>query len=110
MAGFISSENEEKLTEVVRMYPVIYDKSEPGHREKNTVENAWKEVVMFVDFVVDTKQAKAFFHNIKKRYCKYRLSLIKADKTGTSLAEKEAAIKSFEPYRYLHLIVTMQSY
>ena len=71
MAGSLSSENEEKLIEVVRRYPVIYDKYEPGHRD-NTVENAWKEVVSLVDFVDDTKQAKAFFQNIKKRYCKYR--------------------------------------
>ena len=106
MAGSLSSENEEKLTEVVRRYPVIYDKSEPGHRDNNTVENAWKEVISLVDFVDDTKQAKAFFQNIKKRYCKYRQNLTNADKTGTSLAEKEAAIKSFEPYRYLQWLDT----
>ena len=101
MAGSLSAENEEKLSEVVRRYPVIYDKSEAGHRDNNIVLNAWKEVIALVDFVNDTKEAKILFQNIRKRYCKYRLNLAKADKTGTSLAEKEAAMKAFQPYGYL---------
>ena len=80
---------------------VIYDKSEAGHRDNNIVLNAWKEVIALVDFVNDTTEEKILFQNIRKRYCKYRLKLTKADKTGTSLAEKEAAMKAFQPYRYL---------
>ena len=99
MAGSLSAENEEKLAEVVRRYPVIYDKSEAGHRDNNIVSNAWKEVIALVDFVNDTKEAKILFQNIRKRYCKYRLNLTKADKTGSYISQ--AAMKAFQPYRYL---------
>ena len=70
MAGSLSEENEEKLTEVVRRYPVIYEKSEAGHRDNNIVLNAWKKVIALVDFVNDTNEAKILFQNIRKRYCK----------------------------------------
>ena len=38
------SEDFEKLCEVVRDYPILYDKSQKGYKERDAVENAWNEV------------------------------------------------------------------
>ena len=46
---------EETLAEAVRQFPVIFDKTEKGHKERDTVENAWREVVKGVEFLSDVK-------------------------------------------------------
>ena len=57
---------EETLAEAIRQFPVIFDKTEKGHKERDTVENAWREVVKDVDFLSDVKSAKLMFDNLKK--------------------------------------------
>ena len=37
--------DEESLGEAVRNYPVIYDKQMRDHKDRNVVNNAWKEIV-----------------------------------------------------------------
>ena len=49
---------EEELSEAIRSYPVIYDKRNRGYKDKNIVNNAWKEFVDSLDFVEDVNQAK----------------------------------------------------
>ena len=58
---------EETLAEAVRQFPVIFDKTEKGHKERDTVENAWREVVKSVDFLSDVKSAKLMFDSLKKK-------------------------------------------
>ena len=36
--------DDENLANEVQKYPCIYDKADPGHKEKDRVLNAWKEV------------------------------------------------------------------
>lgn len=36
--------DDENLANEVQKYPCIYDKTDQGHKEKDRVENAWKEV------------------------------------------------------------------
>ena len=40
----LSVQENEKLAEVVRKYPCLYDKSRKEYKDKTVVENAWKEV------------------------------------------------------------------
>ena len=79
---------EEELSELIRSYPVIYDKRDPSHKEKDVVANAWKEVVASCDFVHDEKTAEALFKNLKKRYQKKKAAVKKTEKSGTSSARK----------------------
>ena len=50
---------DEILSEKVRSYKMLYDKTEQGYKEKTTtVENAWREIAQELDFIEDTKAAK----------------------------------------------------
>ena len=72
-----------------------------AHKENNVVENAWEEISKALDFVESSTKCKLHFDNMKKRYVKKRNDVRKADKTGTSLAEKEKAENAFIPYKFL---------
>ena len=42
---------EEELSETVRSFPVLYDKSHKGFKEKDAVKNAWDGVVTALKFI-----------------------------------------------------------
>ena len=46
---------EKKLTEQVRKYCVLYDKSHKGHMEKGTVNSTWNEIAKTFEFLVNGK-------------------------------------------------------
>ena len=35
---------DEQLSNEIRKYPCLFDKSNAGHKEKNLIETAWKEI------------------------------------------------------------------
>ena len=47
----VSLQEEELLAESVRIFPVLYDKSEKGYKEKDVVSNAWGKVAEKLDFI-----------------------------------------------------------
>ena len=51
----LSIEDNERLSEVVRQFPCLYDKSKKEYKDKNVVENAWKNVAQNLDFIPDGK-------------------------------------------------------
>ena len=44
---------EENLWELVRQFPVIFDKSHKGYKEKDAEVNAWNEIANSLDFIHD---------------------------------------------------------
>lgn len=50
-----SLKQEEELCEVVRNFPVIYDKSMKGYKDNIAVDNAWIEVATQVSFLENGK-------------------------------------------------------
>ena len=42
----LSLVEEEKFSETVRNFPVLYDKSKMGYKERHAVKNAWTEVAV----------------------------------------------------------------
>ena len=44
---------EENLCELIRQFPVIFDKSHKGYTDKDAEVNAWNEIVNSLDFVSD---------------------------------------------------------
>ena len=44
MKTFYNLQEEKQLANEVQKYPCLYDKSNPGHHEKDRVINAWRAV------------------------------------------------------------------
>ena len=69
----LSLGQEERLCELIREYPILYDKSSKGYKERDAVSNCWEEVASLVDFLpLAGASAKNAFENFKKRYLKKR--------------------------------------
>ena len=51
----LSLQENEELVETVRTFPCLYDKSKKEYKDKNVVQNAWKEVVDQPDFIENSK-------------------------------------------------------
>ena len=49
----LSIKEEEQLSEKVKEFPVLYDKTAKGYREKDAVNNAWRSVAETLDFAED---------------------------------------------------------
>ena len=47
----LSLNEEEILAENVKLYPVLFDKSAPGYKDKDVVFNAWGAVAEKLEFV-----------------------------------------------------------
>ena len=48
--GFLNKSRAEELKETVRSFPVLYDKSHKGFKEKDAVKNAWNGVATAEEF------------------------------------------------------------
>ena len=68
----LSLVDKEKLSETVRNFPVLYDKSKKGYKDRDAVKNAWTEVARSLDFIENWDDAKNLFENFKKRYLRKR--------------------------------------
>ena len=62
----LSLVDEEKLSETVRNFPVLYDKSKKGYKERDAVQNAWTEVARSLDFIENWDHAKKFIRKFQK--------------------------------------------
>ena len=51
----LTLEENERLSEAVRQFPCLYDKSKKEYKDKNVVENAWKDVAKSLEFLPDGK-------------------------------------------------------
>ena len=51
MSKKLSIQEYEELSEAVRGYPCLYDKSKKEYKDKNVTENAWKEVAKCLSFI-----------------------------------------------------------
>ena len=47
----LSLRQEERLSEEVKKYPVLYNKSHKGYMEKDAVRNAWEEISEKFEFL-----------------------------------------------------------
>ena len=44
MPRTVNMRDDEKLAHEVQKYKCIYDKADPGHKDKDRINNAWREV------------------------------------------------------------------
>ena len=99
----LSLVDEEKLSETVRNFPVLYDKSKKGYKERDAVNNAWTEVARSLDFIENWDDAKNLFKNVKKWYLKKR----KLQYTPFSLHFLGSSLLSVKTTRLKIYIVSM---
>ena len=45
--------NEERLSQIVKTLPCLYDKTAKGYKEKDVSANAWNKVAEQLDFIED---------------------------------------------------------
>ena len=85
---------DEMLSEAVREYPALYDKSKKGHHDRNLIKNCWIKVAE-VCGLEDDNEANRLFGNLKKRYNQARSKA----KLPSGSAPKYS--KKWESYAYL---------
>ena len=83
---------DEMLSEAVREYPAIYDKTKRAHHDRAVVKNCWQKVAE-VCGIENHKEAIRLFGNLKKRYNKSRNKL--KQQSGSAPTNKP------NPYAYL---------
>lgn len=72
MAAFtLCLAEEERLAEVVKSFPCLYDKTKKGYKEKDAVSNAWNSVADNLDFIND---GMYIFYSLLPYYCLTKLS------------------------------------
>lgn len=60
MTAPLSLREEEMLAEIVKMYPVLYDKQVKGYKEKDVITHVWEDVAKALDFVENSKHVVIF--------------------------------------------------
>ena len=67
---------DEELSEAVRQYTCLYDKSRKGHHDKNMVKNCWREIAEKVG-IEDGEEAERLFTNFSKSFaiCRHSSSV-----------------------------------
>ena len=63
MKNKLSIVQEENLCKLVRQYPVVFDKSQKGYKEKDVEENAWQEVAFALNFLLTGKSCQTPFQS-----------------------------------------------
>ena len=54
MVTVLALADEERLSEKVKMYPCLYDKTTKGYKEKDILQNSWNAVAELLEFVEDS--------------------------------------------------------
>lgn len=55
MAFVLCLADEERLSEVIKNFPCLFDKSAKGYKEKDVTANAWESVASKLEFITDGK-------------------------------------------------------
>ena len=75
-----------ELTEEVRKYPALYDKSDNDYHKSDVVENCWERVHRQLG-LENWRVAREEFGKLRKRFNKQRAKAKKANVSGTSRSE-----------------------
>ena len=73
--------DDETLAELVRGYPVLYDKTHNEFHRKDVKENAWANVAE--ELGVGKSEAERAFDKLRDRFVRARRELAKEDQPGT---------------------------
>eukprot|EP00794_Sanderia_malayensis_P006727 gene6727-7485_t len=95
---------DEKLSEAVRQFPCIYDKTKKDYKDININKNAWNNIAAQMD-IENGERTKQLFENLKKRFSKRRLDLKKSERSGTSASAVQKAKENMKEYSFLAWLI-----
>ena len=92
--------NNEKLSELVKLYPCLYNKQEKDFKKEDIKQRAWNEIAKELD-ISNGKEAEQYWQNLKKLLSKQRCKLKEVDVSGASAGSVNKARKALEELNYL---------
>ena len=75
--------NNEKLSELVKLYPCLYNKQEKDFKKEDIQQRAWNEIAKELN-ISNGKEAEQYWQNLKKLLSKRRCKLEEVDVSGAS--------------------------
>ena len=77
--------NNEKLSELVKLYPCLYNKQEKDFKKEDIKQRAWNEIAKAKELNISNgKEAEQYWQNLKKLLSKRRCKLKEVDVSGVS--------------------------
>ena len=92
--------NNEKLSELVKLYPCLYNKQEKDFKKEDIKQRAWNEIAKELN-ISNGKEAEQYWQNLKKLLSKRRCKLKEVDVSGASASPVNKARKALEELNYL---------
>ena len=90
----------EQLSELVKMYPCLYNKQEKDFKKEEVKQRAWKEIAKELD-LENGKVVEQLWNNFKKLLSKRRTKLKEVDVSGAAAGPVNKARKALEELNYL---------
>ena len=75
--------NNEKLSELVKLYPCLYNKQEKNFKKEDIKQRAWNEIAKELN-ISNGKEAEQYWQNLKKLLSKRRCKPKEVDVSGAS--------------------------
>ena len=90
----------EQLSELVKIYPCLYNKQEQDFKKEEVKQRAWKEIAKELD-LENGKVVEQLWNNFKKLLSKRRTKLKEVDVSGAAAGPVNKARKALEELNYL---------
>ena len=90
----------EQLSELVKMYPCLYNKQEQDFKKEEVKQRAWKEIAKELN-LENGKVVEQLWNNFKKLLSKRRTKLKELDVSGAAAGTVNRARQALEELSYL---------
>ena len=90
----------EQLSELVKMYPCLYNKQEQDFKKEEVKQRAWKEIAKELN-LENGKVVEQLWNNFKKLPSKRRTKLKELDVSGAAAGTVNKARQALEELSYL---------
>ena len=90
----------EQLSELVKMYPCLYNKQEQDFKKEEVKQRAWKEIAKELN-LENGKVVEQLWNNFKKLLSKRRTKLKELDVSGAAAGTVNKARQALEELSYL---------
>ena len=90
----------EQLSELVKMYPCLYNKQEQDFKKEEVKQRAWEEIAKELD-LENGKVVEQLWNNFKKLISKRRTKLKEVDVSSAAAGPIKKAWEALEELNYL---------
>ena len=92
--------NNEKRSELVKLYPCLCNKQQKDFKKEDIKQRAWNEIAKELN-ISNGKEAEQYWQNLKKLLSKRRCKLKEVDVSGASAGPVNKARKAVWPHFFL---------